>query len=207
MATVSDSIIDLGEKAAQSLLAVPLKKASAYYDTHLSLLKDAYKALQKDKEIKGQVDKFKKNMQDIRWASAELTAAIPKKPELPKKDAKAWGKKSKKSSYKEASKAHVDGVAVIIVALQDYLAKAESARKSIEVEIKKMHDAQESAKLKKGAWAKLQSVAESRALMDLLDSAPKMQTDIDKTIKHVSGLLTLYKKHMSAAQKAAIAAK
>lgn len=207
MASVSDMVIDLGEKSAKALLAVPLKKASAYYDTHLSLLKDAYKALQKDKEIKGQVDKFKKNMQDIRWASAELTAAIPKKPELPKKDAKAWGKKSKKSSYKEASKSYVDGVAVIIVALQDYLTKAESARKSVDAEIKKLHDAQESAKLKRGAWAILETVGQSKALMDLLDSAPKMKAEMDKTIKHVSGLLTVYKKHIGAAQKAAIAAK
>ena len=38
MPSMSDIIVDLGAKGANKLLAIPLKKAAAYYEVHIDLL-------------------------------------------------------------------------------------------------------------------------------------------------------------------------
>ncbi len=206
MPKFSDLIIDLGAKGAQKLLKVPLKNAASYYDTHISLLKDAYKALEKAKDVKAQSDKLDKNLYEIKRAAAELKSAIPKKPELPKKEDKSWGKSKKHSSYKDALKAYVTGITVAIVALEDYIKKAESTKKSHEDALAKFFNAAQDAKLQKGDWAKIGSIPNQHAMETILANEGATKKMIDKIVTEKKALLALYKKSLGPAMKAKSAA-
>lgn len=207
MPSMSDIVIDLGVKAAQKMLKEPLKKASVYYDTHLKLLADAMKALLKDKEIKAQVDKLSKNAFEIKRSAAELKVVIPKKPEIPKANAKSWGKSTKFKSHKEALNAYVEGCSFIIVSLEDYIKKAEDAKKGIETSLKQFQKAAQDAQQKKGAFAKMQAISNLNAMADVLTIDRATTASINKIIAEKKAQLAFYKKHIGKAQSAAIAAK
>ena len=207
MPSMSDIIVDLGAKGANKLLAIPLKKAAAYYEVHIDLLKDAFKALQKSNEIKAQVKRLATNTTEIKRAAAELTTEIPKKPELPKKDGKSWGKSKKHTTYKAAMDACVVGITVVIVALEDYIKTAEAAKKTIENALKEFQSAMEDAQQQKGAWAKLLAVSHQHAIAELLSNDRETTAAIDKIIADKQSVLGAYKKALGPAMKEASAAR
>lgn len=200
MSAVSDKVLTLAKGGAKKILAVPLKKASAYYNTHLDLLEGAYKALLKDKDIKAEVDKISKTAFEIKRSSAELRKEFPKKPEIPNADAKSWGKGKKYGSYKDAMKDYVDGVGGAIVALQDYKVAANATRKKIDGAVKKFFDAAQDAQQKKGVWAKLQTISNYDAVRTLMGHEADTTNEMNKALAANEALLTTYRKHMRAAQ-------
>jgi hypothetical protein len=207
MPSLSDLIIDLGASGANKLLKVPLKKAAGYYEVHIDLLKDAYKALEKGNEIKAYVPKLAANTFEIRRAAAELSIEIPKKPEAPKKDGKSWGKSKKHTSYKAAMDAYVTGITVVIVALDEYLKTAEAARKKVESSVEEFQNAALEAQQKKGAWAKLMTVTNLGVMADLVSNDRETIAAINKIIDEKRALRDAYQKALPSAMKEANAAK
>jgi hypothetical protein len=207
MPSMSDVIIDLGAKGAYKMLEVPLKKAAAYYKVHLDLLKDAFKTLEKGNEIKAQVAKLAANATEIKRAAAELSTEIPKKPEAPKKDGKAWGKSKKHASYKDATEAYVSGLSTVMVALDHFLKDAEAAKKGIESALADFQSAAQEAQQKKGAWAKLLTVAHLNAMAELLSNDRETTAALNKIIDEKKSLYSAYQKALGPAMKEASAAK
>ncbi|MEM8590992.1 MAG: hypothetical protein AAGF13_00550 [Pseudomonadota bacterium] len=201
MASAADVIVDLGIKTAQSGLKKALNNASAYYDTHFKLLKDAYEAFKKDKELKSKISKIKASATEVKRQAARLKVEIPNHPSPPKKDAKSWGKKKKFTDFKEAKEAFVEGASYIIVTLDDFMKKADDSKKQIDKTIKDLQTALTSTQKKKGAWAKLQNVSNQHALGDLLTSQSGLISQIDKGVADLKKLRDEYQKAMFAAMK------
>ncbi|MEP1585502.1 MAG: hypothetical protein ABJR46_14900 [Tateyamaria sp.] len=201
MATTADLIMEYGTKAAQKLLSESLGKAAKYYETHINMLKDAYKAFTDDKEIKALVPKLKVQLSDISSECAAAMKGIPKKVDMPKKSAKTWGKSKKTKDYKEAMDFYMSGLGAVINELDALIKKAEKGHSQIEQLMKKLGAMVSSAKKRKGAWAHLKNISNQHAMAQLLDNERAMKASLDKNLSNLRQLRSTYNSALKAAIK------
>ena len=201
MAGTSDLIMDLGVKGAQKLLSVPLGKAAKYYDAHLKLFKEAVEAGKKGKDITSQVPKLQKQLNDYKREVATMTMNIPRNIQMPKKDAKVWGKSKKVKTYKEAMELYMTGLGACINTLEESIKNTENAKTSVD-------------KLEKNLLAVLQSkskggnldiiatgVSSRKAFLDLGEVGKDIKASYATILADQNKRLKDYRKALSVAVK------
>ncbi|MEP1963024.1 hypothetical protein [Tateyamaria sp.] len=196
MSAVTDRLIDLALGRVKKELEKSVGKAAAYYDTHLKLLKDSLKGLEKKKKMDSEIKKIEASLLNIKRGSFLLVAEMPKKLEWPKEGDKKWGKANKCTSFKDAQKAYMDGLSVAIVQLNDYIAKAEATRANIKDEAAKYLKASQDAQAKKGAWAKIESASLLDGMQQVININMSTGKEIDKIISAKKAQRTKFRNHM-----------
>ncbi|MEP2891150.1 hypothetical protein [Tateyamaria sp.] len=197
--TKSDMIIFLAQKAGMKLLSIPLGKASAYYKTHIDVLTKAVEAMQKGKKIEAQVDDLIKKVSDQKRVIAELTKHIQRNPILPDKDAKAWGKNKKIKTYKEALEGFRNGASAAVQTLKTVRLDAEKTLKEIPALEKKLFDASNAGKSKKGDLDTITNATSGHAFMKLSSYKNDMNRTTSTVISDLKKREAAYRKVMTKA--------